>query len=506
AEAEKPDLFPPPPQESATRAATRSRAWSMDLPSSWAGTIHCKPASRRSRATMPPRTKTRSCSGLAPNRIKYSIPRTSSRRSHATQFLGTTRSRSSARIARRVSTARRASCNARVSTSSRGCDDPRVSRPTAPGRPQSARHRHRRRAGRRDVLSPGRLVVARPLSRQTSVPGSVDRRRLPQRHAGRRSSQPAHRPLGRHLRGATLGLRAAPFPTPRSPASRRRTRPDPARGRRSTLRRQSLPGRSARPHCPTVSENWLRRFSQRQTRHCTSDQPRRGDSAATQRNPDAIRLPAQFLICDELMIRTAGVSPTIQRAMTTSNTNGPIDDRLRPKSATGWRVRRSRNRTFSIAARRRLAPMPTVVPAARSSRKRTRSPGRSRPRRVESRCGAVAVGRTYPLPPLSSGGALLVRPWLRLHTPLIERGVRISRTTLSDKTSRLRPRHVVPKPRQTDEPEVPVEVREWIASALAPPDLVLEAQPPAQPHSRVVVQRPIRFVNGANTEVVGPSA
>src|SRR5208283_4518203 len=49
AEAEQPDRFPPPPQESATRAAIRSRAWSMDLPSSWAGTIHCKPASRRSR-------------------------------------------------------------------------------------------------------------------------------------------------------------------------------------------------------------------------------------------------------------------------------------------------------------------------------------------------------------------------------------------------------------------------------------------------------------------------
>jgi hypothetical protein len=29
---------------------------------------------------------------------------------------------------------------------------------------------------------------------------------------------------------------------------------------------------------------------------------------------------------------------------------------------------------------------------------------------VESRCGAVAVGRTYLLPPLSSGGALVVRP------------------------------------------------------------------------------------------------
>src|SRR5271165_3580208 len=90
---------------------------------------------------------------------------------------------------------------------------------------------------------------------------------------------------------ATLGLRAASLPTPRSPASRRRARPDPARGRRSALRRRSLARRSARPHCPTVSGNWLRGFSQRQTRHCTSDQPRRDDSAATQRYPDAIRLP-----------------------------------------------------------------------------------------------------------------------------------------------------------------------------------------------------------------------
>jgi hypothetical protein len=29
---------------------------------------------------------------------------------------------------------------------------------------------------------------------------------------------------------------------------------------------------------------------------------------------------------------------------------------------------------------------------------------------VESRCGAVALGCTYPLPPLSSGGALVVWP------------------------------------------------------------------------------------------------
>src|SRR6202158_6212230 len=57
---------------------------------------------------------------------------------------------------------------------------------------------------------------------------------------------------------------------------------------------------------------------------------------------------------------------------------------------------------------------------------------------VESRCGAVALGRTYLLPPLSSGGALVVPPWLRFHIPLIEPDRQISRIRLSDKTSRLR--------------------------------------------------------------------
>src|SRR5437762_7643727 len=46
---------------------------------------------------------------------------------------------------------------------------------------------------------------------------------------------------------------------------------------------------------------------------------------------------------------------------------------------------------------------------------------------VESECGAVAVGRTYLLPPLSCGGASLVRPWLRFHTPLIEPDMQICR-------------------------------------------------------------------------------
>src|SRR3984893_2396539 len=48
----------------------------------------------------------------------------------------------------------------------------------------------------------------------------------------------------------------------------------------------------------------------------------------------------------------------------------------------------------------------------------------------ESRCGAVALGRTYLLPPLSFGGALLVRPWPRFHTPLIEPDRQISRIRL----------------------------------------------------------------------------
>ena len=52
--------------------------------------------------------------------------------------------------------------------------------------------------------------------------------------------------------------------------------------------------------------------------------------------------------------------------------------------------------------------------------------------------------------------------------------VRISRTALSGKTSRLRPRHVVSKPGQTHELEGLVEVREWIAAALASSGLVVQ--------------------------------
>src|SRR6266568_2107219 len=125
---------------------------------------------------------------------------------------------------------------------------------------------------------------------------------------------------------------------------------------------------------------------------------------------------------------------------------------------------------------------------------------------VESECGAVAVGRTYLLPPLSFGGALVVRPWLRFHIPLIEPDMQISRIRLSDKTSRLHPRHVVPQARQTHETHGFVEVRGRIGPVPAASDLVLVAQPPAQPRRRVAVDRPIRFVDGTYLKVVRPSA
>src|SRR5262245_41930381 len=109
----------------------------------------------------------------------------------------------------------------------------------------------------------------------------------------------------------------------------------------------------------------------------------------------------------------------------------------------------------------------------------------------------VAVVRSRPVPQAT--------PELRFQSPLVAPDVRISRIRRSDKTSRLHPRHVVPKPAQAYEPEVPVKVLEWISPALASPDLVLEAQPPAQPHSRVVVDRPIRLGDGSYCEVVRPA-
>src|SRR4051812_8711123 len=125
---------------------------------------------------------------------------------------------------------------------------------------------------------------------------------------------------------------------------------------------------------------------------------------------------------------------------------------------------------------------------------------------VESRCGAVTVGWAYLFPPLSSGGASLAQPWLRFHIPLIEPDVQISRIRLSDKGSRLRPRLAAPARGQAYQAKMAVQVREWIGPAPSSPDLVLETQPPAQPHRGVGVESAIRPRDRADIEVVGPAA
>src|SRR6266566_21638 len=84
--------------------------------------------------------------------------------------------------------------------------------------------------------------------------------------------------------------------------------------------------------------------------------------------------------------------------------------------------------------------------------------------------------------------------------------MQISRIRLSDKTSRLDPRHVVPKPAQAYETKVSVEMREWIGPAPTSPDLVLVAQPPAQPRSGVAVERPVSAADATYFEVVRPAA
>src|SRR3954449_2211071 len=76
--------------------------------------------------------------------------------------------------------------------------------------------------------------------------------------------------------------------------------------------------------------------------------------------------------------------------------------------------------------------------------------------------------------------------------PAHRTGVQISRIRLSDKASRLRPRLAAPARGQAYQANMAVQVREWIAPAPSSPDLVLETQPPAQPHRCVVVESAIR--------------
>src|SRR3954470_22239240 len=58
--------------------------------------------------------------------------------------------------------------------------------------------------------------------------------------------------------------------------------------------------------------------------------------------------------------------------------------------------------------------------------------------------------------------------------------------------SRLCPRLAASARGQAYQAKMAVQVREWIGPAPSSPDLVLETQPPAQPHRGIVVESAIR--------------
>ena len=126
---------------------------------------------------------------------------------------------------------------------------------------------------------------------------------------------------------------------------------------------------------------------------------------------------------------------------------------------------------------------------------------------VESRCGAVAVGLVCLLPPLSSGGARVTCAVAPFPHPAHRTGrADLPHPALGqDVTPSHSPSHATARA-QAYETEVPVQVREWIGPAPSSPELVLMAQPPAQPRSRVGVECTIRTAGRSDTEVVRPAA
>ena len=72
--------------------------------------------------------------------------------------------------------------------------------------------------------------------------------------------------------------------------------------------------------------------------------------------------------------------------------------------------------------------------------------------------------------------------WQEIYLRQLAQAQRPRPLPLRAAASRLHPRHVVPECSETYQPEVPVKVGEWIGPALATPDLVLDAHPPAQAH------------------------
>src|SRR5580704_10022198 len=127
-------------------------------------------------------------------------------------------------------------------------------------------------------------------------------------------------------------------------------------------------------------------------------------------------------------------------------------------------------------------------------------------RSVESKCGAVAVGRIYLFPPLSFGGASLIRPWLRLHTPLVKPDVQISRIRLSPVPSNLRSRQVDTSRRNAIEAECLVEILVWDLPKPDASSFRAAHQPAADPSFSVCSNELIDFYDWPLVKVAAPAA
>ena len=121
----------------------------------------------------------------------------------------------------------------------------------------------------------------------------------------------------------------------------------------------------------------------------------------------------------------------------------------------------------------------------------------------------VALGRTYLLPPLSSGGPSLARPGVLPEFPHpAHRTGHADRPHPALRTgiSRLHPRWAAAELGQAYEPEIPYRCESGWLPPLRRLTLCAGSQPPAQPHSRVVVERAGELLVSADTEVIGPPA
>jgi hypothetical protein len=101
------------------------------------------------------------------------------------------------------------------------------------------------------------------------------------------------------------------------------------------------------------------------------------------------------------------------------------------------------------------------------------------------------VGAAYLLPTLSLVGASLASPCFRFHIPLIEPDVRISRSRLSEKVSRCRPREIARPLAKADETQHVVQGGLRKLFGRRPHHFVLGTQPLKQPLASVLIHRPI---------------